>query len=744
MRILKLLTISLFLALGAWASTAFSQDETLTLDQILERYTLAIGGWDTIKAIENIVYSEGLYVEGDFSFDGAAMSMARPYYKLVGDKTDPEGLGGYMEGYDGSAWEYFGDPRVVIRTEGASSAAIRHYAGVEPPLFDYASKGSKAELLGEVQFDGQDVYVIKLTRRDGYVEQLYLNKETYLIAAVGGESPIHAFGEAVRKLTRLSEYQSHNGFLVAHRDETVQMPEGTPLGYMLWGKIEVNVELPEDWFSPPEFKRTPLEKLVEDLYSQKTDFVSMMWTYDEFRLAYPDLNTNTAMNIAGFQILKWGQVENAIALLEVNARAYPDSAETRFGLGRALRTAGRLEDAREQFNLALEFDPEYRRAKSALEEMDEKNDEIEGNKFSNQVEGSIVALMTKYNISGAAVAVMESGKITLVKGYGFADLGNAIPMTENHLFNAASISKALTAWGIMRLVDSGKIDLDAPVNQYLSRWQLPDGEWSAQDVSIRRLLSHTAGISMPSVPGFRWPMSLPGLVDILSGNYEKSTYAKEGTAVEIFYQPGQGFHYSGGGFLILELVIEEVTGMPFKDFMKNEILDPLGMEKSQYGWDEKISKQMAVPYLSSGNIEDIFRFSGLAGSALHTSANDLSKWMLAGAWENKELRSRVLSEDALVLMYSPVTETNRGDVELKQFGLGYFLEQSLGNFTLAASHSGDNAGWSARVLFAPNQGSGFVILTNSDNGGDLVKALSCLWAETQLDTIVSEKCPLVT
>lgn len=366
MKIFKTLPILFIMTLTLGFAKA--EEDQLTLDQILERYTEVVGGWDNIKAIQNIVFSEGLYEEGDFSHDGAEMSMGRPWFKLVGNKNHPER---YMEGYDGSAWEYFGNPRVVVRTEGKSSAAIRHYAGVERPLFDYRSKGSEAELLGEVEFDGQDVYVIKLTRRDGYIEQFYMNKETYLIAAVGGESAIHAFGDKVSKLTRISDYRLLGGVLIAHHFETIQLPEEKPLDSMQWGKVEINVELPADWFSPPVFERTPLEKLIEDLYSQKTDFISMMWTYDEFRLAYPDIDTNTALNIAGFQTLKWGQIENAIALLERNARDNPSSAETRFGLGRAYRTAGRLDEAREQFNLALEFDPEYGRAKSALEEMDE-------------------------------------------------------------------------------------------------------------------------------------------------------------------------------------------------------------------------------------------------------------------------------------------------------------------------------------------------------------------------------------
>ena len=363
MRIFKTFELFLVLLLVACSGTASGQSHELALDEIIERYTDAIGGRENIKAIENLVYSQGTYQEGDFKWDGAMMSMARPYYKLVGDKNKPEG---YMEGYDGSAWEYLGDPRVVVRTDGPPSEAIRHYAGVERPLFEYWLKGSAAELLGETSFGRKPVYVIKLTRRDNYVEQFYLDKESFMVVAVSGEAPIHAFGPEVKTLTRLSDYRPVAGVLIAHTDETVFMPSEEPQSSMQWGKIETNVDLPVDWFSPPAFERTRTEKLIEDLYGQRADWTSMLWTYEEFRRGFPDIDTSTPVNIAGFQILKMGQVKNAIRLLERNTEDNPDSAQTRFGLGRAYRTDGRLDEAKEQFQKALEIDPGYEQAARAL------------------------------------------------------------------------------------------------------------------------------------------------------------------------------------------------------------------------------------------------------------------------------------------------------------------------------------------------------------------------------------------
>lgn len=349
--------------------------------------------------------------------------------------------------------------------------------------------------------------------------------------------------------------------------------------------------------------------------------------------------------------------------------------------------------------------------------------------FVSWLDGQMPNLLANSDVPGAAVAVMENGQISLSRGYGHANTEDRVLMTENHIFNVASISKLVTAWGVMQLAEQGRFDLDQPVNAYLERWQLADRGRQVEGVTVRQLLSHTGGVSMPSTPGFRWPMTVPGLVDILSGHYTDSTYAKGGTKVEVVVAPGQEFRYSGGGYLVLQLLVEEVTGQTFQDYMREEVLIPLGMTNSQFGWDPTLTQHMATPYLASGYAEDIFRLPGYAASSLHTSANDLAKWMMASAMNNRELRNQVISDRAFELMIHPVTETHLGDEELEYMGLGYFLEKT--NKALVAGHSGGNAGWRARVLLTPGKGHGMLVLTNSDNGGDLVNLLSRLWLKHQ-------------
>lgn len=349
-------------------ATGNADDTPDDVDAVIAAYVAAIGGADRWAAITNLVYSNGVYKEADFEWDNAAMSRGRPFHKLVGDK---HAAGSFMEGYDGSAWEWFADPGVVLRTVGAASAASRHFAGVEHPFVDYRSKGSSARLLGAVDLDGRPTFVVELTRRDGFIEQYYLDRESALIVASGNASPIHAFGDTVQQLTRIGDYRTVGGVQIPHRFRTVEMPSGRELFSMQWRDIQANRELPGDWFSPPQFERTPLQTLIEKLYEQRDDVEAMLWTYAAFRRAYPEMDTRAALDFAGFQILKMGQAQTAVSLLQRNVEAYPDSADSRFGLARALRGAKRDGEAREELARALKLDPDHQRARAELAELDQ-------------------------------------------------------------------------------------------------------------------------------------------------------------------------------------------------------------------------------------------------------------------------------------------------------------------------------------------------------------------------------------
>ncbi len=353
--------------LFAGSLPAAAGSETVTADEIVTRHVEARGGYERIRALDSLVFSEGLYREADYAGSGDAfMAVARPYYKVVGN---PEKPGGYMEGYDGAAWEWFADPGVVVRTVGAAAGAMRRGADVEGPLVDYAAKGSSVRLGEPADVGGRAAHRLVVTLRDGFVREYLVDQETFLVVAERRSAPFHAFGEAVTSETRIGDHRRVAGVLFAHSFVQTEIASGRELSRMQWGRIEANRELPPSWFSPPEFERSPLERFLEQLYGERADVEAVMWTFYAFRRAHPEIETRAGVELVGFQMLKMGDVESAIALLAANAAENPGSSSSALGLGRAIATAGETRRARRELERALELDPENHRARSALAEL---------------------------------------------------------------------------------------------------------------------------------------------------------------------------------------------------------------------------------------------------------------------------------------------------------------------------------------------------------------------------------------
>jgi len=348
--------LSIALPLGA---------QDLSADAIVARHLEARGGEERLRALESVVYRNGVYREGSYVGSGNAfMAMARPYYKIVSDPTDS--TADFREGYDGSAWEWYRSPGIVVRTVGAANAAIRHNLDPEGPFSDYRAKGTTIERVTDANVGGRPAYAILLTLRDGARATYLFDKETFLISAVRKAAPIHAFGEPVTTEERVSDYRSIDGVMFSFRSTEVEIATGKELNSMTWGAIEINRKLPREWFSPPSFARTPLQEFLEQLYYERTDTSAVRWSYLAFRRAHPDVDTRTGIEMIGYQMLKMNDAIGAIALLTMNASDYPRSTSSAFGLGRALRAAGETARARQEFTRALELDPKNKAAADAL------------------------------------------------------------------------------------------------------------------------------------------------------------------------------------------------------------------------------------------------------------------------------------------------------------------------------------------------------------------------------------------
>ena len=335
-------------------------------DEIISQYIAARGGLEKLEAIRSIIY-RGEYREGDHVSPHAAMSLMRPYLKLVGDAEHPGR--DFAEGYDGSAWEYYADPGIVVRTVGAASAAGRHGVYIDGPLVGYRERGWNVDVIGRETIDGREAWHLQVKMPDGFRADEFIDAETHLLIAERKSAPIHAFGENVTSQELVGDYREVAGVLFPFEHKEVEIATGRVLNEMHWTSIVVNHDLDPAVFSPPQWKRTPVQLLIAQLFEERSDVAAVNWSYADFRAAYPDADLDAAMQAVGYQILKMGNVESAIAVLERNAAEYPRSAGAAFGLGRAYRTAGDKAQAIAQFRRALAIDSRFKRAADALSAM---------------------------------------------------------------------------------------------------------------------------------------------------------------------------------------------------------------------------------------------------------------------------------------------------------------------------------------------------------------------------------------
>ena len=201
------------------------------------------------------------------------------------------------------------------------------------------------------------------------------------------------------------------------------------------------------------------------------------------------------------------------------------------------------------------------------------------------------------------------------------------PVDRDTLFQVASLSKWVSAWGVMTLVEAGKLDLDKPVATYLRRWNLPKSEFDNDTVTVRRLLSHTAGLTDGlGYGGFAPGAAVQSLENSLTHASDASPNADG--RVRVGLAPGTEWRYSGGGYTLLQLIVEEVSGQSFEAYMRRAVFQPLGMNRSTYSAEAGLSN-VATFFDRDGAIATHYRFTSLAATSLYTSAMDMTRFVSA-------------------------------------------------------------------------------------------------------------------
>jgi hypothetical protein len=351
-------------------ATSLAQ-EKISADQIVQRHIQALGGIEKIHALHSLVV-RGMYHEpGEIPSSGpplipdAYQAFMRPYYEVIGDPTDrnPD----IREGFDGSSWEYYGDPGIVVRTVGAAAAATRHASEfLQDSLVDYKSKGTRIELEGIEKSADRNWYKLRVTLSDGFQKLLFVDAENFLIMAERKSAPVHAFGNPVTTETRFTDFRPEGGVLMHHRALETEITTGKVLNEFRSVKIEANTLSDPSIFSPAPYPRTPLQQLLEQLYMERTDAVCVMNSYREFRGANPGLDTREGIEFIGYQMAKMGDYASAIELLNANVTDNPQSPSAQFGLARAYKAAGNIERARAAFRKTLQIDPTFKKAIDGL------------------------------------------------------------------------------------------------------------------------------------------------------------------------------------------------------------------------------------------------------------------------------------------------------------------------------------------------------------------------------------------
>lgn len=316
--------------------------------------------------------------------------------------------------------------------------------------------------------------------------------------------------------------------------------------------------------------------------------------------------------------------------------------------------------------------------------------------------------MKHWHVPGVSVAVINDGVIEWAKGYGEVEPGGRAVDTET-IFQSASLGKTLTAVTVLALVDRGELELDRDVNEYLASWRLPETEVAAgEPVTLERILNHSAGLTVHGFAGYAPGEPLPTLRQMLDGEPPCNS-----GAVTIRWQPGTEWRYSGGGYLVAQQVIEDVTGRAFSEVVEERVLEPLGMTRTFYR--SQLGEEL-LPNAAMGHQADGSMMSGRyrvmpeygPGGGLWSTASDLAQL------GTSIMRTRAGKEGEPI---TPGAARNMLTARLGGYGLGIFVRGEGRDF--AFSHGGDNTGFHSYLIAFPELGRGAAIMTNGDRGPPL-------------------------
>ena len=316
---------------------------------------------------------------------------------------------------------------------------------------------------------------------------------------------------------------------------------------------------------------------------------------------------------------------------------------------------------------------------------------------------TIAERMAYHGIPGMSMAVIENGELAWARAYGLRGRETGGPVTPDTLFQAASVSKPVTAVGAVLLAQQGKLDLDGDVRQWLKAWT------PAEAITLRQLLSHTAGLTISGFSGYTPGAALPAVTQILNGQPP----ANNGP-VRVATRPGTKVEYSGGGYVVVQQLVMDVTRLPFDEWMRNTVFTPLNMSHSHF--EQPLSDELARS-AAFGHRRDGAKLEGgwmihpeLAPAGLWTTPTDLARLII-------EVQDAAAGRPSRALEPQRAREILTGRVD--NAGLGFFLTGPNGS-SRRFMHSGRNAGFDAFLVAYKNGRQGAVVMINRNNNGGFI------------------------
>lgn len=304
-----------------------------------------------------------------------------------------------------------------------------------------------------------------------------------------------------------------------------------------------------------------------------------------------------------------------------------------------------------------------------------------------------------HHVPGLAVGVVREGRVVLAEGYGIADPETGRAVSARSLFHVASVSKTFVATAVLQLVEREEVDLDAPVTEYLSDFRLDDER--VAKVTIRQMLSHTSG--MPDVEDYGWeePEHDEGAL---------ARYVRGLADRRLLFEPGERWSYSNMAYEVLGHLVAEVSGKPFETYVRERILDPLEMNSSTFLLRETDPELRTTPHVGrrAPEVSEVYPYhrAHAPSSTMHSSAEEMCRWILVHAKRGKLGEARILEEASWEEMWKPQVEVAPD----RAMGLGWFLAESP--FGAWAFHGGRDVGFRSHLTILPEQGGGLVILGN--------------------------------